>query len=171
MGIANRTDFDLKAHQEHAREDMLYFDQESGEKYVPYVIEPSLGVDRLTLGLLCDAYHEEAVAENDTRIVLKLHHAIAPIKAAVLPLSKKLAEPATEIYQELCRHFVADYDDSGSIGKRYRRYDEVGTPFCITYDFDSQEDNAVTVRFRDSMEQERVKIAELVAFLQEKLAY
>ena len=170
-GVANRTDFDLKAHQEHSNEDMNYFDQEKNEKFVPYVIEPSLGCDRLCLALICDAYHEEAVAENDTRVVLKLHHAIAPIKVAVLPLSKKLAEPATKIYQDLCRNFVADYDDAGSIGKRYRRYDEIGTPFCITYDFDSEEDGAVTVRYRDSMEQERIKIADLTHFLTEKLAY
>ena len=150
---------------------MNYFDQESGEKFVPYVIEPSLGCDRLALAFLCDAYHEETVAENDTRVVLKFHHAIAPIKAAVLPLSKKLSEGATKIYQDLCRDFVCDYDEAGSIGKRYRRFDEIGTPFCITYDFESQEDHAVTVRYRDSMEQERVKIADLKQFLVEKLAY
>jgi len=170
-GIANRTDFDLKAHMEHSKGDMNYFDAEKNEKYVPYVIEPSLGVDRLTLALLCDAYNEEVVAENDTRIVLKLHHAIAPIKAAVLPLSKKLAEPANKIFQDLCCDFVCDYDDAGSIGKRYRRYDEIGTPFCVTFDFDSLEDNAVTVRYRDTMEQERVKIADLRAFFAERLAY
>ncbi|MCL2574455.1 MAG: glycine--tRNA ligase [Defluviitaleaceae bacterium] len=170
-GIANRTDFDLKAHQEHSNEDMQYFDQESGEKFVPYVIEPSLGCDRLALAFICDAYHEEVLDEKDARVVLKLHHAIAPIKAAILPLSKKLAEPATKIYQDLCKDFVCDYDDAGSIGKRYRRYDEIGTPFCITYDFESEEDGAVTVRFRDSMEQERVKIADLKQFLAEKLAY
>jgi len=170
-GVANRTDFDLKAHQQHSNEDMNYFDQESGEKFVPYVIEPSLGCDRLALAFLCDAYHEETVAENDTRVVLKFHHAIAPIKAAVLPLSKKLSEGATKIYQDLCRDFVCDYNEAGSIGKRYRRFDEIGTPFCITYDFESQEDHAVTVRYRDSMEQERVKIADLKQFLVEKLAY
>jgi len=170
-GIANRTNFDLRAHQEHSNEDMIYFDQESGEKYVPYVIEPSLGCDRLALALLCDAYHEEAVAENDTRVVLKLHHAIAPVKAAILPLSKKLGEAAQKIYHDLCRDFVCDYDDAGSIGKRYRRFDEIGTPFCITYDFESQDDEAVTVRYRDSMEQERVKIVDLRQFLAENLKY
>jgi glycyl-tRNA synthetase len=170
-GIANRTDYDLKAHQEHSKEDMNYFDQEKNEKYVPYVIEPSLGCDRLCLAFLCDAYHEEAVTENDTRVVLKLHHALAPVKAAVLPLSKKLSEGAAKIYQDLSKDFVVDYDDAGSIGKRYRRFDEIGTPFCITYDFDSQEDGAVTVRYRDSMEQERIKIADLKQFLTEKLAY
>ena len=170
-GIANRTDFDLKAHQEHSNEDMLYFDQEAGEKYVPYVIEPSLGVDRLTLAILCDAYNEELVQENDTRVVLKLHHALAPVKVAVLPLSKKLGGKAEKIYQELCRDFACGYDDTGSIGKRYRRFDEIGTPFCITYDFESEEDGAVTVRHRDSMEQERVKIADLGQFLADKLRY
>ena len=170
-GVANRTDFDLKAHMEHSKEDMNYFDAEKNEKYVPYVIEPSLGVDRLMLALLCDAYTEEAVAENDTRVVMKFHHAIAPIKAAVLPLSKKLAEPAEKIYQDLCRTFACDYDDTGSIGKRYRRFDEIGAPYCITFDFDSLEDAAVTVRDRDTMEQERVKIADLQQFLAEKLAY
>jgi len=170
-GIANRTDFDLKAHMEHSKEDMHYFDTEKNEKYVPYVIEPSLGVDRLALAFLCDAYDEEVIDEKDTRVVLRLHHAIAPIKAAVLPLSKKLGEHAEKIYQDLCRNFVCDYDDAGSIGKRYRRFDEIGTPFCITFDFDSLEDGAVTVRYRDSMEQERVKIDGLSAFLAEKLAY
>jgi len=170
-GIANRTDFDLKAHQEHSNEDMVYFNQESGEKFVPYVIEPSLGCDRLTLVTLCDAYNEETVAENDTRVVMKLHHALAPIKAAILPLSKKLAEPAEKLYSELCRSFACEYDDSGSIGKRYRRQDEIGTPFCITYDFDSENDEAVTVRFRDSMEQERVNIAEIKQWLEDKLVY
>ena len=170
-GIANRTDFDLKAHQQHSNEELVYFNQESGEKFVPYVIEPSLGCDRLTLVILCDAYNEEVVAENDTRVVMKLHHALAPIKAAILPLSKKLAEPAEKLYTELCRHFACDYDDAGSIGKRYRRQDEIGTPFCITYDFDSENDEAVTVRFRDSMEQERVKIAEIKRWLDDKLVY
>ena len=170
-GIANRTDFDLKAHQQHSREDLTYFDQESGERYIPYVIEPSLGCDRLALALLCDAYNEELVAEGDTRVVLKLHHAIAPVKAAILPLSKKLALPAQEVYHDLCRFYSCEYDDSGSIGKRYRRFDEIGTPFCLTYDFDSVEDKAVTIRKRDSMEQERVKIADLAGFLSKKLEY
>ena len=170
-GVANRTDFDLKAHQTHSNEDMVYFDQESGEKYVPFVIEPAVGVDRLALAFLCDAYAEENVAENDTRVVLRLHHALAPVKAAILPLSKKLGEAAGQIYQELSKEFACDYDEAGSIGKRYRRFDEIGTPFCITYDFESEQDGAVTVRYRDSMEQERVKIADLKQFLLEKLRY
>jgi len=181
-GIANRTDYDLKAHDAHSNEDMLYFDQEVGEKYFPYVIEPSLGVDRLLLAVLCDAYDEEVVGDAaaekpDVRTVLRLHPALAPIKAAVLPLSKKLAPNALEICEELAEHFAVDYDDAGSIGKRYRRYDEIGTPFCITVDFqtvgdeNTPADHAVTVRFRDSMEQERIPIAELKNFFAEKLKY
>jgi glycyl-tRNA synthetase len=175
-GIANRTDYDLKAHNkgsEHgSNEDMHYHDTESNEKFIPYVIEPSLGVDRLLLAIICDAYDEEEIAENDSRTVLRLHPYLAPIKAAVLPLSKnKLGDKAMELYNELCKDFVCEYDDTGSIGKRYRRFDEIGTPFCITFDFDTLEDNAVTVRFRDSMEQERIPIAELKQFLTEKLNY
>jgi len=170
-GIANRTDYDLKAHETHSKQDMHYFDSETGEKYIPYVIEPSLGADRLLLAVLCDAYDEEEVGEGDNRTVLRLHPVLAPIKAAVLPLSKKLAEPAGEIFAQLSKHFACDYDDSGSIGKRYRRYDEIGTPFCITYDFDSQTDNAVTVRNRDCMQQERVQIADLKDFIAERLEY
>ncbi|MCL2016128.1 MAG: glycine--tRNA ligase [Defluviitaleaceae bacterium] len=174
-GIADRTDFDLKQHMEHSGEDLRYFDQEKNEHYLPYCIEPSLGADRVTLAFLCQAYDEEKLTDekgkDDTRTVLRLHHALAPIKIAVLPLSKKLAEQATELYGKLAKHFVCTYDDSGAIGRRYRRQDEIGTPFCITFDFDSIEDSAVTVRDRDSMSQERIKIADLVQYLAEKLAY
>jgi len=172
-GVADRTDFDLKAHQEHSGENMEYFDQETGEKYIPYVIEPSLGVDRMLLSFLIDAYDEEVVdaEKNDTRVVLHLHPALAPYKCAVLPLSKKLAPGAEEIYSKLRKSFMADFDEAGSIGKRYRRQDEIGTPYCITYDFDSENDKCVTVRDRDTMEQERIAIDDLVGYLQEKLAF
>ena len=166
-GVADRTDFDLNAHQTSSGQDMSYFDQEKAEHYIPYVIEPSLGADRVTLAFLVDAYDEEVVdaEKNDTRVVLRLHPALAPMKCAVLPLSKKLGGAATELYHSLQKHFMCDYDESGSIGKRYRRQDEVGTPFCITYDFDSETDGCVTVRDRDSMEQERVKISELTDYI------
>ena len=172
-GIADRTDFDLKAHQNESGESMEYFDPESGEKYIPYVIEPSLGADRVALAFLIDAYDEEVVdaEKNDTRVVLHLHPALAPIKAAVLPLSKKLTEKAEEVYAQLAKAYRIEFDETGSIGKRYRRQDEIGTPFCITYDFDSETDGCVTVRERDSMEQERVAIADLNAYLAEKLAF
>ena len=172
-GIADRTDYDLKAHQKESGESMEYFDAETGEKYIPYVIEPSLGADRVALAFLIDAYDEEVVdaEKNDTRVVLHLHPALAPIKAAVLPLSKKLTEKAEEIYTELAKEFRVDFDDAGSIGKRYRRQDEIGTPFCITYDFESEIDGCVTVRQRDSMEQERISISDLKAYLAEKLAF
>ncbi|MBE7065753.1 MAG: glycine--tRNA ligase [Ruminococcaceae bacterium] len=170
-GVADRTDYDLKQHMEHAKEDMNYFDPVTNEKYIPYVIEPSLGADRVTLAFLCEAYDEEEVSEGDVRTVLRFHPALAPIKAAVLPLSKKLAEQAGEVYDELSKYFQCEYDDAGSIGKRYRRQDEIGTPFCITYDFESVEDKAVTIRHRDSMEQVRVPIAELKNWLAERLAY
>jgi len=172
-GVADRTDFDLTAHQTHSGENMEYFDQETGEKYIPYVIEPSLGVDRMMLAFLIDAYDEEVVDEekNDTRVVLRLHPALAPYKCAVLPLSKKLTPEAEEVFTSLTKHFMADFDESGSIGKRYRRQDEIGTPYCITYDFDSQEDKCVTVRERDSMSQERVAIADLQAYLAEKMEF
>jgi len=172
-GVADRTDFDLKAHQTHSGENMEYFDQETGEKYIPFVIEPSLGVDRMLLAFLIDAYDEEVVDEekNDTRVVLRLHPALAPYKCAVLPLSKKLAPEAEEVFASLTKHFMADFDESGSIGKRYRRQDEIGTPYCITYDFDSQEDKCVTVRERDSMTQERIAIADLQAYLTEKMEF
>ncbi|MCI8341839.1 MAG: glycine--tRNA ligase [Firmicutes bacterium] len=174
-GIADRTDFDLKQHQDHSGQDMTYFDQDKNEKYIPYCIEPSLGADRVTLAFLCDAYDEEVVGEKDgkedVRTVLRFHPAIAPVKAAVLPLSKKLAEPAEKIYGALSKKFNVEYDEAGSIGKRYRRQDEIGTPFCVTVDFDTLEDEAVTVRNRDTMEQVRIKMCELEAYLQEKMEF
>lgn len=170
-GIADRTDFDLTQHQNTSGKSMEYFDQENNERYIPYVIEPSLGADRVALAFLCDAYDEEQVGDNDTRVVMRLHPALAPIKAAVLPLSKKLGEGAREVYAQLAKYFMVEYDDAGSIGKRYRRQDEIGTPFCLTYDFDSAEDGCVTVRDRDSMEQTRVPIAKLRAFIEEKLDF
>ena len=170
-GIADRTDFDLKQHSNHSGEDLSYIDPVTNERYIPYCIEPSLGADRVVLAFLVDAYDEETVGENDTRVVLHLHPALAPIKAAVLPLSKKLSEEAAPVYEMLSDKFMCEYDESGSIGKRYRRQDEIGTPFCITYDFDSKEDGCVTVRHRDSMEQERVKIDVLVSYLEEKMAF
>ena len=150
---------------------MTYFDQEKNEKYVPYCIEPSVGADRVTLAFLCDAYDEEEVGEGDVRTVLHFHPALAPVKAAILPLSKKLAAQAQEVYAMIAKEFNCDYDDAGSIGKRYRRQDEVGTPFCITYDFDSVEDKCVTVRDRDTMEQVRMPIADLVSYLKEKMEF
>ncbi len=172
-GIADRTNFDLTQHQNHSGKSMEYFDQEANERYVPYVIEPSLGADRVALAFLCDAYDEEVVdaEKNDVRTVLRLHPALAPFKAAVLPLSKKLGEKAQEVYQLLCKHFMVDYDDAGSIGKRYRRQDEIGTPFCLTYDFDSLEDGCVTIRYRDTMSQERVAIDQLVSWIEDKLVF
>ncbi|MBR7142699.1 MAG: glycine--tRNA ligase [Clostridia bacterium] len=172
-GIADRTDFDLKCHQTCSGESMEYFDQEKNEKYIPYVVEPSLGADRAALALLVDAYDEEVVdaEKNDVRTVLRLHPFLAPYKVAVLPLSKKLADPAGEVYANLAKHFMCDYDDAGSIGKRYRRQDEIGTPFCVTYDFDSETDGCVTVRERDSMEQTRLPIDQLLPWIREKLEF
>jgi len=170
-GIADRTDFDLTAHANTSGEAMEYFDSETGEKYIPYVIEPSLGCDRAMLAFLVDAYDEEEVGENDVRVVLHLHPALAPVKAAVLPLSKKLSEGARKVYEQLAEDYNCEYDESGSIGKRYRRQDEIGTPFCITYDFDSETDGCVTVRDRDSMEQVRLPIAELNSYLKDKMAF
>jgi glycyl-tRNA synthetase len=170
-GIADRTDYDLGQHAKHSGKDMTYFDQETGEHYVPYVVEPSLGADRVSLAFLANAYDEELVGENDTRVVLHLHPALAPFKAAVLPLSKKLSEKADEIYSDLIKSFPVDYDESGSIGKRYRRQDEIGTPLCITIDFDTLEDNAVTIRDRDTMEQVRIPIAELKNYIAEKIKF
>lgn len=170
-GIADRTDFDLKAHMEHSKDDLSYFDPTSNEKYVPYCIEPSLGADRVTLAFLCDAYDEEEVAEGDVRTVLRFHPAIAPVKIAVLPLSKKLADDALKVYQMLLKKYSCEYDESGSIGKRYRRQDEIGTPYCITFDFDSLEDMAVTVRDRDSMKQIRLKIDELMSYFEQKFEF
>lgn len=180
--MADRTDYDLTQHQNTSGKDMTYYNQEKNERYIPYVIEPSLGADRVTLAFLCDAYDEEVVGQDkkgndDVRVVLRLHPALAPFKAAVLPLSKKLAPKAQEVYAELSKHFMVDYDESGSIGKRYRRQDEIGTPYCITVDFDTvgdedrPADNAVTVRNRDTMEQVRLPISELVAYLSEKIAF
>lgn len=170
-GIADRTDFDLKQHIEHSGVDMSYMDPATNEKYIPYCIEPSVGVDRVALAFLIDAYNEEEVAEGDTRVVLKLHPALSPVKAAVLPLSKKLGENAYKLYDLLRKKFVIDYDETGSIGKRYRRQDEIGTPFCITYDFDSIDDNSVTIRDRDSMDQIRIKIEEVEHYLEDRLKF
>ena len=170
-GIASRTDYDLKQHQEHSGENMLYLDPTTNEKYVPYCIEPSLGADRVTLAFLCEAYEEETLEDGDTRTIFKFHPAIAPVKAAILPLSKKLSEGATEVYHMLMKQFNVEYDEAGSIGKRYRRQDEIGTPFCITYDFDSQEDGMVTVRDRDTMTQERVKIDDICKYIQNKMEF
>ena len=170
-GIADRTDFDLNAHIKESKKDLSYFDPETNERYVPYVIEPSLGADRVTLAFICEAYDEEAVGENDLRTVMRFHPALAPYKACVLPLSKKLSEGARKVYELLSEDFFIDYDEAGSIGKRYRRADEIGTPFCLTYDFDSEEDGSVTIRDRDTMAQERVKIEDLKAFLAEKIKF
>lgn len=170
-GIADRTDFDLNAHMKESTKSLEYFDQETGEKFVPYVIEPSLGADRVLLAFLCDAYDEETDEKGETRTVLRLHPALAPFKAAVLPLSKKLSEKAQEVYAMLAKDYMIDYDDAGSIGKRYRREDEIGTPFCITYDFESENDGCVTVRDRDTMTQERIKIDALTDYIKQKLEF
>ena len=172
-GVADRTDFDLTAHQNESGESMEYFDPETNEKYIPYVVEPSLGADRVALAFLIDAYDEEVVdaEKNDTRVVLHLHPALAPIKAAVLPLSKKLSDKALEVYNRLAKSFMIEFDEAGSIGKRYRRQDEIGTPLCITYDFESEEDGCVTVRDRDTMEQVRLPIDELEAYIAKKLEF
>ena len=172
-GVADRTDYDLTQHINTSGKNLEYFDQTTGEKYVPYVIEPSLGVERLFLALLTEAYDEEVIdaEKNDTRVVLHFHPAIAPYKAAVLPLSKKLSDQAGEVFDTLSKKFNVDFDDAGSIGKRYRRQDEIGTPYCITYDFDSVEDGCVTVRDRDTMEQVRLPISELTAFIESKLEF
>ena len=172
-GVADRTNYDLTRHGEHCGKPIEYFDQETNEHYVPYVVEPSLGADRMVLAFLCDAYDEEVVdeAKKDTRVVLHLHPALAPFKACVLPLSKKLSAEATELHKELSELFMVDYDESGSIGKRYRRQDEIGTPMCITYDFDSKEDGCVTVRDRDTMEQERIPISELTHYILKRIKF
>ena len=170
-GVADRTDYDLTQHSNHSGQPLEYFDPETNEKYVPYVIEPSLGADRVFLAFFCNAYDEEQDEKGEVRTVLHLHPAIAPFKAAVLPLSKKLSEKAGELYRELSKDFMLDFDDAGSIGKRYRREDEIGTPFCITYDFQTEEDGAVTVRDRDTMQQERVAIADLNDYLAKKINY
>ena len=170
-GVADRTDYDLSRHQEHSGKSLEYFDPEANERYIPYVIEPSLGADRVALAFLVDAYDEEKLDEKDTRTVLHLHPALAPFQCAVLPLSKKLGEQAQAIHQELSKHFTADYDDTGSIGKRYRRQDEIGTPLCVTYDFQSGEDGCVTVRDRDSMKQDRIAVGELERYIDEKVRF
>ncbi len=170
-GVADRTDYDLGQHQNHSGKDCTYFDQETGEHYVPYVVEPSLGADRVALAFLVDAYDEEELGEGDVRVVLHLHPALAPVKAAVLPLSKKLSDKALELYDELAKEFPVDFDETGSIGKRYRREDEIGTPFCITYDFETENDGCVTVRDRDTMEQVRIPLAEVKAYISERLKF
>ena len=170
-GVADRTDYDHTQHQNTSGKDLTYFDPDKNERYIPYVIEPSLGVERSFLAFLCDAYDEEEIGEGDVRTVLHLHPALAPFKAAVLPLSKKLSDKAVEIHNELAKYFPTDFDETGSIGKRYRREDEIGTPFCITYDFDSETDGCVTVRDRDTMQQERIKIADLRSYIEKKLEF
>ena len=156
---------------EYSKQDLTYLDQETGEKYIPYVIEPSLGCDRVALAFLCNSYDEEEISEGDVRTVLHLHPALAPFKVAVLPLSKKLSDKATEVYDMLSKKFMCDYDEAGSIGKRYRREDEIGTPYCVTIDFDTLEDNQVTVRDRDTMEQVRISIEELEEWIEEKIQF
>ena len=170
-GVADRTDYDLTQHQNTSGKDLTYFDPETGEHVIPYVIEPSLGVERTVLAVLSDAYDEEVVdeAKGDVRVVLRLSPALAPFKAAVLPLSKKLSDKALELHAALSKEFMCDFDDAGSIGKRYRREDEIGTPFCITYDFDTENDGCVTVRERDSMQQVRLPIAEVEAYVKERI--
>ncbi len=172
-GIADRTDFDLKQHTEHSGKSLEYFDPDTNEKYVPYVIEPSLGADRVALAFLIEAYDEELVDEQkgDVRTVLRLHPYLAPFKCAVLPLSKKLSDDARRVYEALLKHFMVDFDDAGSIGKRYRRQDEIGTPFCVTFDFDSLEDRCVTIRHRDSMEQERVPVDSLAGYIERMISF
>ena len=170
-GIADRTDYDLSRHMEHSKQDLSYLDAETNEKYVPYCIEPSLGCDRAALAFLCNSYEEQEIAEGDTRVVLHLHPALAPFKVAVLPLSKKLSDKAEEIYTNLSKKFMCDYDVAGSIGKRYRREDEIGTPYCVTIDFDTLEDDSVTIRDRDTMEQVRVKIDELEDWISKKIEF
>ena len=170
-GIADRTNYDLTQHQTVSKEDLTYFDDEKKERYIPYVIEPSLGADRVALAFLCAAYDEEEIEAGDVRTVLRFHPALAPVKIGVLPLSKKLTEPAEKIFTDLCKTYNCEFDDRGNIGKRYRRQDEIGTPFCITYDFDSETDGAVTVRDRDTMQQERIKIEELKSYFENKFKF
>ena len=170
-GVADRTDYDLTQHMKTSGKSLEYFDPETNEKYVPYVIEPSLGVERLFLAVVCDAYDEEQLEDGTSRTVMHLHPALAPVKAAILPLSKKLSEKAGELHDELAKHFIVDFDDAGAIGKRYRRQDEIGTPFCITYDFDTENDGCVTVRERDSMQQVRVPLAEVRSYIEERIFF
>ena len=170
-GTHNRTDYDLSRHQEYSSKSMEYLDPETSEKYIPYVIEASMGCDRLALAILCDAYNEEKLEDGEIRTVLKLSPAIAPIKVAILPLSKKLSDKADEVYSMLAKKYNCDFDEAGSIGKRYRRQDEVGTPYCITYDFESENDNSVTIRDRDTMKQERISIDKLEEFFKDKFEF
>ena len=170
-GVADRTDYDLTQHQKTSGKSLEYFDPETNEKYIPYVIEPSLGVERLFLAVVCDAYDEEQLDDGTSRTVMHLHPALAPVKAAVLPLSKKLSEKAGELHDELAKYFNVDFDDAGAIGKRYRRQDEIGTPFCITYDFDTETDGCVTVRERDSMQQVRIPLTEVKAYIEERIFF
>ena len=170
-GIADRTNYDLTKHMEFSGQDMNYLDPETNEKYIPYVIEPSVGVDRLTLAVLCNGYEVQELEDGDSRTVLHLHPALAPYKIAILPLSKKLSEKAEELYDKLCTKFECDYDEAGSIGKRYRREDEIGTPYCVTVDFDTLEDDTVTIRDRDTMEQIRIKIDEIENWIMKKLEF
>ena len=170
-GVADRTDYDLGQHQKHSGKDMTYFDPETNEHYIPYVVEPSLGADRVALAFLVDAYDEETIGEGDVRTVLHLHPALAPYKAAVLPLSKKLSERAMELHDTLAKEFSVDFDETGSIGKRYRREDEIGTPFCVTYDFESENDGCVTVRDRDTMEQVRIPMTEVKDYIAKRLVF
>ena len=170
-GIADRTDYDLTQHMNHSKQDLSYLDPETNERYVPYVIEPSLGADRVTLAFLCNAYDVEDLGEGDSRVVLHLHPALAPYKVAILPLSKKLGDKANEIFDKISKSFSCDYDEAGSIGKRYRREDEIGTPYCLTVDFDTLEDNQVTIRDRDTMEQVRIPIDEVENYISEKIEF
>ncbi|MDF9824431.1 glycyl-tRNA synthetase [Breznakia sp. PF5-3] len=170
-GIADRTDFDLKSHQDASKKSLEYQDPQTNEKYIPYCIEPAVGVERMMLAVMCDAYEEEALENDETRTVLHLHPYLAPYKACILPLSKQLSEEAKELFAKLASDFAITYDEAGSIGKRYRRQDEIGTPFCITYDFDSKEDACVTIRDRDTMKQERVKISELNEYIKQKINF
>ena len=174
-GIADRTDFDLRQHSEHSGQEMNYVDSETGEKYIPYCIEPSLGADRVALAFLVEAYDEETLTDakgkEDTRVVMRFHPALAPFKAAVLPLAKKLSDVAEPIHEELSKYFMVDYDAAGSIGKRYRREDEIGTPFCICVDFDTETDGCVTVRDRDTMEQVRIPVEQVRNYIEERLVF
>lgn len=170
-GIADRTDYDLKKHMEGSKDDLSFFDPATNVKYVPYCIEPALGADRAALAFLCDAYDEEEVAEGDVRIVLRFHPTIAPVKIAILPLSKKLGDDAYKVYETLTKKYVCEFDETGSIGKRYRRQDEIGTPCCITFDFDSLNDESVTIRDRDTMQQVRLKISDLDKYFEEKFTF
>ena len=170
-GIADRTDYDLSCHSKVSGKDLSYLDPETNERYIPYCVEPSVGVERLFLALWCDAYDKERLGDNDERIVMHFKPALAPVKVAVLPLSKKLSDKAYAVFEDLNNEFRCEYDEAGSIGKRYRRNDAIGTPFCVTYDFDSENDESVTVRHRDSMEQERVKIADLKDYIRKELVF